>query len=265
MPFDKTVGFLGFGNMAGAMAEGFLRSGTVKPQQIFACAKHFDKLKTKTDTLGIVPCESAEEVVEKSDVIFAAVKPYLMEEVLAPLKDALHGKILVSVASGWDFEKLEALLPSSHHLSTMPNTPVAVGEGVVLLEERHSLSEEEYAGVTELLSCLGAVEALPDAQFDTAGILTGCGPAWAAMFIEALGDAGVKHGLPRAAAYRLAAQMLAGTGKLQLETGEHPGAMKDAVCSPGGTTIAGVAQLEREGFRAAVIDAVDAVVKKKTQ
>ena len=95
------------------------------------------------------------------------------------------------------------------------------------------------------------------------GTVSGCGPAFASMFLEALGDAGVKHGLPRAAAYRLAAQMLAGTGRLQLETGEHPGAMKDAVCSPGGTTIVGVAALERGGMRAAVIDAVDAIQNKK--
>ena len=108
---------------------------------------------------------------------------------------------------------------------------------------------------------MGTVETVPSSQMGIAGTLSGCGPAYAAMFLEALGDAGVFHGLPRELAYRLAAQMLAGAGKLQLETGEHPGAMKDAVCSPGGTTILGVAELERRGFRGTVIEAVHAVQK----
>ncbi len=253
------IGFLGFGNMAQAMAKGFLRNG-IAPKQIFACAAHWDKLKKNAEAVGAVPCQSALETAEKSDILIAAVKPYLMEEVLSPLREALCGKILVSVAAGWNFERLNALLGSKIHcLSTMPNTPVAVGEGVVLLEEAHSLTKEEYRTVQELLSLLGTVEFLPCAQLDAAGKLSGCGPAFAAMFLEALGDAGVYHGLPRQLAYRLAAQMLTGTGKLLLETGDHPGAMKDAVCSPGGSTIAGVAQLERDGFRAAVINAIDAV------
>ena len=136
-----------------------------------------------------------------------------------------------------------------------------VGEGVVLLEEESSLTSQELAQVKELLAPLGTVETVPSSQMGIAGTLSGCGPAYAAMFLEALGDAGVLHGLPRDLAYRLAAQMLAGAGKLQLETGEHPGAMKDAVCSPGGTTILGVAELERRGFRGAVMEAIHTVQK----
>lgn len=260
MPGQNRIGFLGFGNMARAMAQGFLRSGAVPPSRIFACAAHWDKLQKNAEAMGIVPCRDALETVEQSGIVIAAVKPYLMEQVLSPLREALRGKVLVSVASGWDFQRLNALLgPEVHCLSTMPNTPVSVGEGVVLLEETHSLTEDEYQAVWKLLSLLGTAEALPSAQMDAAGKLSGCGPAFAAMFLEALGDAGVYHGLPRQLAYRLAAQMVAGTGKLQLETGDHPGVMKDAVCSPGGSTIAGVEQLERDGFRAAVINAIDAV------
>ena len=254
-----TVGFIGFGNMAQAMARGFLRGGALGPGEIFACARRWEKLQTAAGELGAVPCRDAQEVAARSEVVIRAVRPHLIEEVLAPLKEALSGKVLLSVAAGWPLARFEGvLLPGTHHLSLMPNTPVAVGEGVVLLEEEHSLSPEELQKVRGLLSSLGTVESVPSSQMGIAGTLAGCGPAWAAMFLEALGDAGVLHGLPRDLSYRLAAQMLAGTGKLQLLTGAHPGALKDAVCSPGGTTIAGVAQLERENFRAAVIDAVNA-------
>lgn len=256
----QTVGFIGFGNMAQAMARGLLRGG--EAPRLFACAKRWEKLQASAGALGATPCRDAGEVLENTQVLIAAVKPYLIEEVLAPIRDRLEGKLLLSVAAGWDFARFEKILPAGvHHLSAMPNTPVSVGEGVVLLEEESSLTSQELAQVKELLAPLGTVETVPSSQMGIAGTLSGCGPAYAAMFLEALGDAGVLHGLPRDLAYRLAAQMLAGAGKLQLETGEHPGAMKDAVCSPGGTTILGVAELERRGFRGTVIEAVHAVQK----
>ena len=256
---QTTVGFIGFGNMAQAMAKGFVTSGALPGEAISACAKHWDKLQQTTGALGAVPCQDAAQVVERSDLVILAVKPYLIEEVLAPIGDKLSGKVLLSVAAGWSFDRFEAILPAGvHHLTLMPNTPVAIGEGVLLLEEEHSLSPEELAQVKELLSALGEVATVPAAQMGIAGTIAGCGPAYAAMFLEALGDAGVRHGLPRELSYRLAAQMLAGTGKLHLATSQHPGAMKDAVCSPGGTTIRGVEQLERHAFRSAVIDAITA-------
>ncbi len=257
---EMSVGFLGFGNMAQAMARGLIRGEALPPERIFACAKHWEKLERTAGALGITPCRDSLETVRNSRVVIAAVKPYLMEEVLSPLREALRDKVLLTVAAGWEFEKLDALVGKKvRHLSLMPNTPVSVGEGVVLLEDRHSLTAEEWEAVVRLLKPLGTVESLPTQQMRAAGKISGCGPAFAAMFLEALGDAGVYHGLPRQLSYKLAAQMLAGTGKLQLETGEHPGVMKDAVCSPGGTTIAGVKQLERDGFRAAVMNAIDAV------
>lgn len=259
----QRVGFLGFGAMAQAMAKGWLRSGALVGERVFACAKHFEKLRETAAPMGAIPCEGPAEVVSQSDLVILAVKPDVVRELLLPLAHPLAGKLLVSVASGWDFDKLDLLLPQAHHLSVMPNTPVAVNEGVLLLEERHNLSPAEHEAVCALLRALGHVETLPVGQFSTAGVLSGCGPAWAAMFLEALGDAAVSHGLPRQTAYRLAAQMLAGTGKLQLETGEHPGVMKDAVCSPAGTTIAGVKALEENGFRGTVIHAVDAVIQRK--
>lgn len=255
----QKIGFLGFGNMAQAMAAGWRRSGAVGEGQMLACAKHWDKLCTAAAAYGVQPCRTAEEVVQGADVIVVAVKPYLVEEVLTPLRPQLAEKAVVSVAAGWLCERFAPLLPGAHHISIMPNTPVRVCEGVILMEERHTLTEAQAAQVRELLGMLGLVETIEGRLMGIGGAVSGCGPAFASMFLEALGDAGVKHGLPRAAAYRLAAQMIAGTGRLQLETGEHPGAMKDAVCSPGGTTIVGVAALERGGMRAAVIDAVDAI------
>lgn len=259
----RSVGFLGFGNMAQAMAKGFVEQGALEGNQIFACARRWERLCDNTRTLGAVPCRDGAEVARNADLLVVAVKPYLVEEVLAPLGDLLKGKLLLSVAAGWSFQRFEEILPAGvHHLSTMPNTPVSVGEGVILLEQEHSLDPEEYVQVKELLSSLGMVEDVTPSQMGIGGTISGCGPAWAAMFLEALGDAGVMHGLPRELSYRLAAQMLLGTAKLHLITGEHPGAMKDAVCSPGGTTIQGVAELERQGFRGSVISAVDAVQRK---
>ena len=290
---EQKIGFIGFGNMAQAMAAGWRRSGAVGEGQMLACAKHWDKLCTAAAAYGVQPCRTAEEVVRGANVIIVAVKPYLIEEVLTPLRGLLAedplpaeglqpaegslpaeglqpaegpqpaGKAIVSVAAGWLCDRFTALLPGAHHVSIMPNTPVRVCEGVILMEDRHTLTEAQAAQVRELLGALGLVERVEGRLMGIGGTVSGCGPAFASMFLEALGDAGVKHGLPRAAAYRLAAQMLAGTGRLQLETGEHPGAMKDAVCSPGGTTIVGVAALERGGMRAAVIDAVDAIQNKK--
>lgn len=261
---DVKIGFIGFGNMAQAIARGLLRRKSVRPQQIYACAKTWDKLCKNTQPEGMIPCRDAAETAGKADLVVIAVKPYLVQEVTAPIRELLREKIVVSIAAGYPFEKYEEiLLPGTHHLSTIPNTPVSVGEGIVICEKRHSLNEEEYRLVEELFSGIGVVQQVETRQLGIAGTISGCGPAFVSMFIEALGDAAVMHGLPRALSYQLAGQMAAGTGRLLVETGSHPGAMKDAVCSPGGTTIVGVAALERKGMRSAVIDAVDAIEKKK--
>lgn len=261
---NTKVGFIGFGNMAQAMAEGMILKKAVGPGQIYACAKNWEKLRKNTEEKGMNPCKDAGEVVEKADIVIIAVKPYMIQEVIKSVKQMLKGKILVSVAAGVPFDKYEEILePGTHHLSTIPNTPVSIGEGIIICESKHSLTEEEFSLVESLLSSIGLVQSVETKQLSVAGTVSGCGPAFASMFIEALSDAGVQHGLPRALSYKLASQMVAGTGKLQLSTQAHPGAMKDAVCSPGGTTIVGVAALERRGFRSAVIDAIDAIEKKK--
>lgn len=259
---ELMLGFIGFGNMAQAMAQGFLRSGALRPDQICACAKRWEKLCDATQPKGMLPCRDAAQVVEKADVVIAAVKPYLIETVFEPVKEMLADKIIVSVAAGWQNDAWERFLPRTHHLSIMPNTPVRVCDGVVLLEQEHTLTEAEYELVQELVSHIGLAQPIESRLFDIAGTVAGCGPAFVSMFIEALGDAGVKYGMTRELAYRLAGQMVSGTGRMLVESGEHPGALKDAVCSPGGTTIRGVIELERSGLRPAVINAIDAIQKR---
>lgn len=263
MDNGKKIGFIGFGNMAQAIAKGLLEAKVCKAEQLYACAAHFEKLKDTADRLGVHPMQTAQEVVQNSDVVILAVKPYLIEQVVAPLKELLKGKMVVSVAAGFTFARYQQLLDAStHHISTIPNTPIAVGEGIMICEQTHSLDEQQWQTFCELFSPIALIELVDSAHLSAAGTLGGCTPAFTAMYLEALSDAGVKYGLTRATSYRIAAKMLCGTGKLYLESGTHPGAMKDAVCSPGGTTIRGVSALEKAGFRGAVIGAIDAIEGK---
>ena len=254
------LGFIGFGNMAVAIAKGLIAKGVLTPSDIAASARDFGKLSKNAAAMGIYAAKSNAETADICDMVVLAVKPYQIKDVVSPIKDKLRSKIVVSIAAGVMFSDLEGMLKSgTRHISAIPNTPVAVGEGIMICEEKHSLSPEDLRLFEGVFSPIALIEFLDAAHFSAAGTLSGCTPAFTAMYLEALGDAGVKHGLARAQSYRLAAKMLKGVGALYLESGEHPGAMKDAVCSPGGTTIKGVAALEQSGFRGAVIGAIDAI------
>jgi len=259
----KKLGFIGMGNMARAIADGILAAGAIAPSSISAYAPHYDKLTAYTTPLGITPCTSALDCVSSSDVIIMAVKPYVLESVLPPLRAALAGKAILSVVAGYDFARYTPLLdPTTRVQYIMPNTPCMVGSGVLLFEEAHSLTPDEHIWATDLFSALGEVVPLPTHLMPAGMAISGCGPAFVAMMIEALADAGVKYGLPRATAYRLASATALGTGRLQLETNQHPGVIKDAVCSPAGTTIRGVEALETHGMRRAFMEAVKATIEK---
>ena len=256
------LGFIGLGNMGRAICTGLIHGGAIDAQNVFGYAPHADKLNAYAAETGIAACACARAVCEAADVIIIAVKPYVIEGVLADLRDALCGKALISVALGYDFERLSALVdPKTRVQFVMPNTPAQVGAGVMLFEARSSLHPAERAEIMRMFARLGTVEELPTHLMGAGGAISGCGPAFCAMIIEALADAGVKYGLPRAKAYRLASQTLAGTGKMQIETNLHPGAIKDGVCSPAGSTIRGVEALERAGLRAALQDAIRAVME----
>ncbi len=251
------------GNMAQAIVSGWINKELVPTSNLYAYAPHYDKLEANAKRIGFIPCRSLLDMVEECDLLIMACKPYQIENVLDEIKDALKEKALVSIAAGWDFKKYSALVdPSTRVQYIMPNTPAMVGEGVMLFEESNSLDKEELDKVISLFKALGLVEVLPDHLMNAGMAITGCGPAFVDLIIEALGDAGVKYGLQRKQTYALASQMILGSAKLQLESGEHPGILKDNVCSPAGTTICGVDALEHRGIRSAFMDAVDAVMNK---
>ncbi len=258
----KKTGFIGMGNMATAIASGMIGKGLAKGQDILAYAPHYDKLKRNADRIGFVPVEDIKEMVRDCDTLIMACKPYQIEEVLDQIGSLLGGKALLSIAAGWDFDRYAPLLPPETRFQfIMPNTPVMVGEGVLLFEEKNSLLADEREEWIRVFGALGMVRSIPSRLMGIAGAITGCGPAFIDMVIEALGDAGVKYGIARKDAYAMAAKMIAGSARLQLETGEHPGVLKDMVCSPAGTTIRGVDALEHAGLRAAMIDAIDRIMK----
>lgn len=258
----ESLGFIGMGNMAQALAQGFIASGALKGERVFAYAPHQEKLRANAERIGFQPVASLTELAAAADTLVMACKPYQIESVVAELGDALSGKALVSIAAGWDFARYESVLPQSTRFQfVMPNTPAMVREGVLLFEEKTSLEKAERQELMDLFSTVGVVEVVPSRLMSAAGTVTGCGPAFVDLMIEAYADAAVKYGVPRAQAYALVAQMVKGSAALALETKEQPGVLKDAVCSPGGTTIKGVCALEEDGFRAACIHSIDAILK----
>jgi len=246
------------GNMAFAIVQGALSAGAIDPSSIAAYDPKPDKIGLLEEQgLANVRVESLAALAEVSDILVLSIKPHIVEAVVSELGDALAGKAVLSIALGWRYDELERMLPASARWqSIMPNTPMEVGEGVCIFEARGCFSEEEHHFVTSLFRAIGMVEVYPTPLMKAAGTLTGCGPAFTYVYIEALADAAVYHGVPRADAYRLAAQTVLGAAKMVLETGLHPGQLKDNVCSPGGSTIRGIAALEERGFRSTVIDAI---------
>lgn len=259
----KKIGFIGMGNMARAIAEGFVKGKAAEANDLYAYAPHFDRLEGFCRPLGIHACRSVMEMLEQVDTVVMAVKPYVVEGVIGEVKDALKGKAVLSVVAGYTCGKYRELLDESTRVQyIMPNTPCMVGEGVLLFEAENTLTAEEHEQAMAMFRALGEVVELGTHLMNAGMAISGCGPAFVAMMIEALADAGVKYGLPRNTAYRLASQTALGTGRMQLETGMHPGVIKDGVCSPAGTTIRGVEALEEYGMRRAFMNAVKAVVEK---
>ncbi len=258
----KELGFIGMGNMAQALALGFIQSGSIAGENVYAFAPHQDKLHANAEKIGFTPKESVRALADACDTLVMACKPYQIEGVLHELGDELVGKALISIAAGWDFAKYAEVLPAGTRLQfVMPNTPAMVGEGVLLFEQTNSLEAAEREQIMKLFGSVGLVEEIPSNLMGIAGTVTGCGPAFVDLFIEAYGDAAVKYGMKRADAYALISQMVLGSAQLQLATKLHPGVLKDNVCSPAGTTIRGVTALEREGFRNACIQSIDAIMK----
>ena len=259
----KKVAFIGMGNMAQALAVGFIKSKKIAKADIFAYAPNQEKLAKNAKKMGFVPCKSLEEAVDAADTVVMACKPYQIEEVLGQIGKKLSGKALVSIALGWNFKKYSKFLEKDVRLQfVMPNTPAMVGEGVFLFEKSNSLKAGERAELMELFAKMGIVEELADNLMEIGGAVSGCGPAFVDLFLEAYADAAVKYGIPRSTAYKLVSQTVLGSAKLQLATGEHPALLKDNVCSPAGSTIRGVTALEENGLRNACIKSIDAIMSK---
>ena len=257
----KKLAFIGLGNMGKAIAAGLVKSGAIAPENVWGYDPYTEGLNAFCKETGINGCASAQEAIAHADTVLIAVKPYVIESVLAGIKEDLRGKALISIALGYNYDRLAPLVDESTRVQfVMPNTPAMVNAGVLVFEQKYSLLDDERSEIMDLFKNIGVVEQLPPHLMGIAGCISGCGPAFAAMVIEALADAGVKYGLPRPTAYRLASQMIAGTGKMQLETGMHPGVIKDAVCSPGGSTILGVEALEHSGLRSAMLSAIEATM-----
>lgn len=259
---DMKLGFIGAGNMGAAILKGILRKRCLRAEDIAISRKHPER-SGEWARQGVQVMRSNAELARACDCIVLAVKPVYVPEVLDEIRDALEGKCLISIVAGYTFEMLRENLPkTTRFIRVMPNTPLAVGEGMTLISDRYTCTEEEFAFTRSIFEAAGSVAVVEDRVYTAANGISGCGPAFVYAFIEALADGGVRYGVPRALAYQLAAQTLIGASKMVLETGEHPGKLKDAVCSPGGTTIEGMYALEKGGMRAAVIDAVGATVEK---
>ena len=260
------IGFIGMGNMAQAIAEGFIKSGKLQGNQIEAFAPNQEKLKANAGKIGFIPCDLVTKLVQNCDTIIIACKPYQIEAVLSEVKGLLKGKALISVAAGWVYKTFYDILGDAVRIQCiMPNTPAMVGEGVMLFEKENSLNADEHTQVVDLFKALGIVEELPGNLMGIGGAVSGCGPAFMDLIMEAYADAAVKYGISRETAYRLVSQTMLGSAKLQQVTNNHPGVLKDAVCSPNGTTIRGVDALEKAGLRGACISSIDVIMdfKKK--
>jgi pyrroline-5-carboxylate reductase len=261
---DKKIGFIGSGNMGRAMIGGIISSGLVPASHLIASAKTQATLDTLSEQYGIRTTLDNETVAVESDIIFLAVKPYLYETVIKEIKDSVtDDKIIVAIAAGQTISRIESLFSKDIKLvRTMPNTPAMVQEAMSAITPNEHITEEETKMVVSLFESFGKAEIVPESLMDAVVGVSGSSPAYVYMFIEAMADAAVNDGMPRAQAYKFAAQSVLGAAKMVLETGIHPGELKDAVCSPAGTTIAAVAKLEEGSFRSTVIAAQNACSEK---
>jgi len=256
---SKRVGFLGAGNMGEAMIKGLTQAGLVPAASIGATDARADRLDQMTTQYGIRAFENNPALVAESDVIILAVKPQIMAPVLREIAAAVDGtKLIISLAAGVATRTLRAHLGKPARLiRVMPNTPALVLEGATAIARAEGLEAGDLEIAQALFGAVGRVVVLDEDHLDAVTGLSGSGPGYIAIVIEALADGGVKMGLDRATAMTLAAQTVLGSARLLLETGMHPGQLKDMVASPGGTTIAGIAALEDGGIRRTIISAVE--------
>ena len=258
------IGFIGLGNMAKAMIGGMVEKGIVTPDDIIGTSKTETTRQSVQSAYGIEIRDTNAAAAKEADVLVLAVKPQFMEEVIREISGEISAdKLIISIAAGKTIQWIEQAFGRKIKLvRCMPNTPAMVGAGCtgVCINDRVSQEETDYS--LKLMESFGIARLVPERLIDAVGAVSGSSPAFVFMFIEAMADAAVAAGMPRTQAYEFAAQAVYGSAKLVLESGKHPGELKDMVCSPGGTTIQGVRVLEEKGLRGAVMDALAAVVER---
>jgi pyrroline-5-carboxylate reductase len=258
------IGFIGCGNMATAIIGGILKNQIITPQEILAFDKMEAVQKKIKDELGICLAQSNVDVVQNSEVVVLAVKPQFYPEVISEIRSYVtEEQLIVTIAPGKSLQWLEGRFGHPYKfIRTMPNTPALVGEGITAACASEAVSEEDKVLITRILNSFGQTEWVSENLMDVVVSVSGSSPAYVFMFIEAMADAAVADGMPRTQAYKFAAQAVLGSAKMVLETGKHPGELKDMVCSPAGTTIEAVRTLEKLGFRSAVIEAMKTCTEK---
>lgn len=261
---NKKVGFIGCGNMGKAMLSGIIDSKKINIEDILVSTKSNTSKENIENEFKINVTLNNEEVVRFSDILILAIKPNMFEEVIKDIKDKIKKEtIIVSIAAGISIDNLENLIGEDYKIvRTMPNTPALVREAISAICYNNNIKDEDLDEVIKIFNMFGKCEVLEEKYFHGFIALCGSSPAYVFMFIEAMADAAVKLGIPRNKAYKMAEQAILGSAKLALETGKHPGELKDMVCSPGGTTIEAVAELENGNFRSTIIKALEKCAEK---
>ncbi len=264
MPLGKTIAFLGAGNMAEAFIKGLLRAGVAVPAEILCTDRRRDRLDELTRLYGVRTSMDNRAAAAEAQIVFLSVKPQVMNKLLDEIAPALdQRKLVISIAAGVPLAAIERKVGHGIRIvRTMPNTPALVGAGATAMAPGDHATDADVAQAKALFDAVGKTVVVDEPLLDAVTGLSGSGPAYVFLVIEALADAGVKVGLDRRTAQDLAAQTVLGSAKLLLETGEHPGRLKDQVTSPGGTAIAGLHTLEAGGLRTTLMNAVEAATKR---
>ncbi|MGE0468690.1 MAG: pyrroline-5-carboxylate reductase [Nitrospira sp.] len=260
------LGFIGGGRMAEALISGVLSAKLYQPDQIRVADPDAGRLDHVEARYGVQGGGTNHELASMSDVIVLAVKPQAMAEALSGIRDVLTKQLVLSVAAGVKISRImETCGPNTRIIRAMPNMPAMVGEGITALAIGPKMKEDAIDCARQIFESVGRVVLIDERLMDAVTGLSGSGPAYVFLMIEAMADGGVKMGLPRETASLLAAQTVLGAARMVLETGQHPAGLKDQVASPGGTTIAGLHRLEQGGLRAVVIDAIETATKRSQE
>jgi pyrroline-5-carboxylate reductase len=264
MPLGKTIAFLGAGNMAEALVKGMLRAGVAMPGEILLTDRRKERLSELETRYGVRTSTDNRDAAAQASIIVLSVKPQVMNKLLAEIAPSLDGKkLVISIAAGVPLAAVERRVGHGVRIiRTMPNTPALVGAGATAISAGEHATQEDMDQAKLLFDAVGKTVVVDETLLDAVTGLSGSGPAYVFLMIEALADAGVKMGLDRRNSQDLAAQTVLGSAQLLLETGEHPGKLKDQVTSPGGTAIAGLHTLEAGGLRTTLMNAVEAATQR---